>query len=336
MRHLKKGFTMIMGVILIAGLVGIAVPKAEAAKYVMKFAHNSPPKPSMLYTATATTFQNYLRIYTDGEADIQIFPSSQLGKDSIAAKKVQLGSVHLQTVVTNNISRFDRRIDVYTLPFLFKSFKSAAKVLNSDIGKNIAENYRKKSGIRILSSWPCAFRKMANSKHPILKPSDLGGLRMRIAKNPIMVDTYKAFGGSTIGMAPTEVFSALAQKVVDGQDGGTAWQWSMKFYEVQKYMSVTNHQLAVCVIIINDKYFNGLPKEIQEGVQKAATASTDWLTGYSEAFDEGLIAKFAAKGLKIDRPDLKPFVDAVKPVYKKFAKKLGGIELINKIIDMQK
>ena len=102
-----------MGVILIAGLVGIAVPKAEAAKYVMKFAHNSPPKPSMLYTATATTFQNYLRIYTDGEADIQIFPSSQLGKDSIAAKKVQLGSVHLQTVVTKQHLPFrppDRRL----------------------------------------------------------------------------------------------------------------------------------------------------------------------------------------------------------------------------------
>ena len=74
MRHLKKGFTMIMGVILIAGLVGIAAPRAEAAKYVMKFAHNSPPKPDMLYTAAATTFQNYLRIYTAGEADTQIFP----------------------------------------------------------------------------------------------------------------------------------------------------------------------------------------------------------------------------------------------------------------------
>ena len=336
MRHLKKGFTMIMGVILIAGLVGIAAPRAEAAKYVMKFAHNSPPKPDMLYTAAATTFQNYLRIYTAGEADTQIFPSSQLGKDSIAAKKVQLGSVQMQTVVTNNISRFDRRIDVYTLPFLFKSFRSAAKVLNSDIGKTIAENYRKKSGIRILSSWPCSFRKMANSKHPILKPSDLGDLRMRIAKNPVMVETYKSFGGSTIGMAPTEVFSALAQKVVDGQDGGTTWQWSMKFYEVQKYMSVTNHQLTVCVIIINDKYFNGLPKDIQKGVQKAATDSTDWLTGYSETLDKELVGKFEAKGLKIDRPDLKPFVDAVKPVYKKFGKKLGGMTLINKILDMQK
>ena len=335
MRHMKKGFTVMVGVILIAGLVGFAAPRAEAAKYVMKFAHNNPPKPQLLYQAAALTMQKNLQVYSKGNIDIQIFPSSQLGKDRVAAKKVQLGSVQMQIVASNNITAFDRRLDIFTLPFMFGSFKGAAKVFDSDIGQTIGENFRKKSGIRVLGFIATGFRNMMNSKHPIMKPADLGDLRMRIAKNPIMVQTYKALGGSTIGMAPTELFSALSTKTVDGHDGGSSWAWAMKLYEVQKFLSITRHQLVAGALIMNDKYYNKLPKDMQKAVLMAARDTIAWANAYAEENEQDIMKGFAEKGLTIATPDLKPFREAVRPVHKMFADKVGGIDLINRILKMQ-
>ena len=268
--------------------------------------------------------------------DIQIFPSSTLGKDRVAAKKVQLGSIQMQIVASNNITAFDRRLDIFTLPFMFSSFKGAEKVFNSDIGKTIAENFRQKSGIRILGFVATGFRNMMNSKHPIMTPADLGDLRMRIAKNPIMVQTYKALGGSTIGMAPTELFSALSTKTVDGHDGGSSWAWAMKLYEVQKYLSVTRHQLVAGALIINDKYYNGLSKNLQKAVQDAARDTIAWANAYAESNEADIMKGFAAKGLTVASPKLAPFQKAVTPVHKMFASKVGGMGLINRILEMQK
>jgi len=335
MRIAKGVVRLLLALGLAAGLLAAQAGQADAAKYVMKFAHNNPPKPDLLYHGTALVFQTFLKVYTKGEADVQIFPSSQLGRDAVAAKKVQLGSIQLQIVASNNISAFDRRMDILTLPFMFSSFKGAEKVFNSEVGKGIAEGFRQKSGIRVLGFIATGFRNMTNSKHPILKPADLGNLRMRIAKNPIMVETYKALGGSTIGMAPTEVFSALSTKTVDGQDGGSSWAWAMKFYEVQKYLSLTRHQMVAGAFIINDKYFGSLPKPMQAAVLRAAKDAIAWANDYAEKNEEEIIKGFAAKGLKVDTPNLKPFQKAVQPVHKMFADKVGGMDLINKILAMQ-
>lgn len=335
MRHWKRRFRALAGVVLAAGLIGLAAPRAEAAKYVMKFAHNNPPKPELLYQAAALTMRKNLQVYSRGEIDIQIFPSSQLGKDRVAAKKVQLGSVQMQLVASNNITAFDRRLDIFTLPFMFGSFKGAVKVFDSDIGRGIAENFRKKSGVRILGFVATGFRNMMNSKHPITKPADLGDLRMRIAKNPIMVQTYKSLGGSTIGMAPTELFSALSTRTVDGHDGGSSWAWAMKLYEVQKYLSITRHQLVAGALIINDKYYAKLPKGMQKAVLSAARDTIAWANAYAEENEKDIMKGFAEKGLQIATPDLKPFREAVKPVHQKFADQVGGIDLINRILKMQ-
>lgn len=336
MKHLKRSLLVILVVLMGIGVVGFAAPSADAAKYVMKFAHNNPPKPQLLYHATALSLQKNLQVYSKGEIDIQIFPSSTLGKDRVAAKKVQLGSIHMQIVASNNITAFDRRLDIFTLPFMFNSFKGAEKVFNSDIGKSIAENFRQKSGIRILGFVATGFRNMMNSKHAIMKPADLGDLRMRIAKNPIMVQTYKALGGSTIGMAPTELFSALSTKTVDGHDGGSSWAWAMKLYEVQKYLSVTRHQLVAGALIINDKYYNSLPKDMQKAVQDAARDTIAWANAYAESNEADIMKGFAEKGLTVASPDLKPFQKAVSPVHEMFASKVGGMGLINRILEMQK
>ncbi|OGL58820.1 MAG: hypothetical protein A3J27_02540 [Candidatus Tectomicrobia bacterium RIFCSPLOWO2_12_FULL_69_37] len=336
MRHLKRLLqAAACAAAALALALGAASP-ASAAKYTMKFAHNSPPKPDLLYQACALLFRTHLQIYSRGEADVDIYPSSQLGNDTVAAKKVQLGSIEIQIVASNNISGFDRRYDVYTLPFLFGSFKGAAKVFDGPVGQKIAEDFRQKSGIRVLGNIATGFRNITNSKHPILKPADLGGLRIRIAKNPIMVATYEAMGGSTIGMNPTETFSALSTKTVDGQDGGSAWAWAQKFYEVQKFLSVTRHQLVAGSLIINDKYYAGLPKPIQAAIIRAAKETIGWANAYAEQEEEKIVKGFEAKGLKIDRPDLAPFREAVKPVYNKFAGQLGGMGLVQRIIDAQK
>tara|TARA_A100001037_G_scaffold300254_1_gene327431 strand:+ start:21874 stop:22890 length:1017 start_codon:yes stop_codon:yes gene_type:complete len=328
--------TFTIAFFVVASFLAIA-PKVDAAKKkVMKFSHNQPPRPNAIWQAAATTFQNFLRIHSKGKLDTKIFPASQLGWDRQVAKKVKMGSVQMQLVVLNNLSQFDQRLDILTLPFMIGSFEGAHKVLNSDIANKLMTDFRKKTGIRMLALIAGAFRNMMNSKHPINKPSDLGDLKMRIAKNPIMIGTYKSLGGSTIGMKGSELYSALSTGAVDGHDGGTAWAYGMKFHEVAKHMAVTMHQLVSGSLIINEKYYQKLPKNLQAAVQKAARDTAAWSNKYCQAQHDYAISEFKKAGLKITNPNLAPFQNAVAPVYKQFADRVGGMALIKKVQEMGK
>lgn len=312
--------------------------EVDAAKKFkkIKFSHNQPPRPNAIWQASALTFQNFLRIHSKGKLDTKIYPASQLGWDRDVAKKVKMGSVQMQLVVLNNLSQFDQRLDILTLPFMIGSFEGAQKVLTSDISKKLMTDFRKKTGIRMLALIAGAFRNMMNSKHPINKPSDLGDLKMRIAKNPIMIGTYKALGGSTIGMKGSELYAALGTGAVDGHDGGTAWAYGMKFHEVAKHMAVTMHQLVSGSLIINEKYYQSLPKNLQAAIQKAARDTAAWSNKYCQAQHDYAISEFKKAGLKITTPNLAPFQNAVTPVYKKFADRVGGLSLIKKVQEMGK
>ena len=323
--------------LILCATAALAASSAQAADYTIKFAHNMPPKDDAAYHLYFEKFAELAQQYTKDAVAFQEFPASQMGDDQQAAKKLQLGSIEMMLVASNNLAQLYSGFDLFTLPFMFKSVDCAiTEVLPNDgIIAAVSEGAEQKANIRVLAFTFGGMRNMMNSQRPITTPADLKGLRMRVAKNPIQLDTYDALGADAIGIASAETYGALQTKVVDGHDGGSAWAYSQKLHEVQDYLSYTGHQAVVNAIIINNDFYEGLPPEVQEGLNRAAKEAAAENNEWMEDFEEEIYAKFEAAGLKANTPDLAPFQSAVTPVWDKYADRVGGKPLLDEVQALQ-
>ncbi len=309
-----------------------------AADATIKFAHNMPPKDDAAYHLYFLKFTDLAKKYTNGAVDFQEFPASQMGSDQQAAKKLQLGTLEMMTIASNNLAQLYGGFDLFTLPFLFKSMDCAIDdvLTNEALIDEISKGAQKKANIRVLAFSVGGMRNMMNSKHPINSPADLKGLRMRVAKNPIQLDTYKALGADAIGIASAETYGALQTKVVDGHDGGSSWAYAQKLYEVQNYFAHTGHQLVVNSVIVNNDFFEKLPKDVQDGITRAAREAAKENMQWLKENEEKIYAAFEKAGLKVSNPDLAPFRAAVKPVWNTYADRVGGQARIEQVQQLQK
>lgn len=309
-----------------------------AADATIKFAHNMPPKMEATYHRYFVKFEELAKKYTDGAVEFREFPSAQMGSDQQAAKKLQLGSVEMMAVASNNLAQLYTGFDLFTLPFLFKGMACGIDhvLIDDTLLNTISAEAQKKANIRVLAFGVGGMRNIMNSKHPILTPADLKGVRMRVAKNPILLDTYKALGADAIGIASKETYGALQTRVVDGHDGGSSWAYAQKLHEVQKFISITGHQLVVFSVIVNNKIFEGLPKKVQEGLSRAAKEAAKDNMNWLKDNEQRIYGEFKKAGLKFDEPDLAPFQSAVKSVWDKYAERVGGWDRINQIQTLQK
>ena len=323
---------------LIVGMGSLLFAHPGSADPIMiKFAHNSPVRMDADFHRYYVTFSKLAEKYTNGKVAFQEFPASQMGSDGQAAKKLQLGLIQMMDLASNNIANLYSGFDLFTLPFLIKSMDCGVKHVLPDakLLQEISEGAQKQANIRVLAFETGGMRNMMNSKHPIISPADLQGLRMRVAKNPILLDTYHALHADVIGVAPAETYGALQTHMVDGNDGGAGWAYAQKLYEVQKYYSITGHQMVVTSVIINNKFYEGLPKDVQEGLSKAAKEAAADNAAWMEEYQNKIYKIFQKSGLKIDHPDLAPFRKAVQPVWAKYAQRVGGMERINYVEKLQ-
>ncbi len=324
---------------LVAGLASLLlVQTSGAADITIKFAHNSPPRMDASFHRYFVHFTELAKKYTNGKVAFQEFPASQMGSDQQAVKKLQLGLIQMMDLASNNIAQLYGGFDLFTLPFLMKSMDCGIKTVLVDdkLLNDISEGAQKKANIRVLAFESGGMRNMMNSKHAIMSPADLKGLRMRVAKNPILLDTYHALGADVMGVASAETYGALQTHMVDGNDGGVGWAYAQKLYEVQKFYSITGHQMVVTSVIANNKFFEGLPKDVQAGLVKAAREAAVDNMAWMEAYQNKIYGIFEKSGLKIDHPDLTPFRESVKPVWAKYADRVGGMERINYVQSLQK
>jgi tripartite ATP-independent transporter DctP family solute receptor len=331
-----KTRTLLMSLVLsVASL--IAAHPARATTITIKFAHNMPPRPDANYHLYYLRFKELAEKYTNGAVEFREFPASQMGTDQQAAKKLQLGTIEMMNIASNNLAQLYSGFDLFTLPFLIKSIDCGVNHVLSDnkLLADISEGAQKQANIRVLAFTISGMRNMMNSKHAIMTPADLKGMRMRVAKNPILLDTYKSLGADVVGVASAETYGALQTGIVDGNDGGSSWAYSQKLYEVQKYYSITGHQLVVNSVIINNKFFEGLPKDVQAGLERAALEAAKSNMVWMEGFEQKIYDHFQKAGLKIDHPNLDAFRDAVQPVWKKYADRVGGWERIKHVEQLE-
>lgn len=243
---------------------------APAMAKTIKFGMNAPQGDNPEWNALVA-FKNHVEYKTEGGISVQLFPSAQLGAERACAEQVQQGAVEVCLVDTGALAGFHKNIQVLSIPYLFKSSAHAWAVFDSPFFKELAENMRKETGIRIMSWGENGFRDFTNNVRPIRTPEDLKGLKMRVMESPVFMRFVESFGAAATPMPGSEIIMAAKQGVIDGQENPAQVNYDYNLMDVQKFMSTDEHILGVHAYIINDKFFSELTDDEKAVVLEAAT-----------------------------------------------------------------
>ena len=195
-------------------------------------------------------FKNYVEEKSAGKISVEVYPNSSLGGERQICEAVQLGTLESALATTAVLANFEPKLTVFELPFLYNTLDIARKSVDGEFGKLATEGLNKVK-IMNLAIMENGFRYITNSKRPIHTPKDLNGIKIRTMENPIHMETFRLLGASPTPMAFNELYTALQQKTVDGQENPVFLTYSSKFYEVQKYLSLTGHIYAAAPFVMN-------------------------------------------------------------------------------------
>lgn len=269
------------------------------------------------------TFASEVAKRTNGRYKIETFYNGALGGERQSIEAVQLGTQELAFSSTGPIPNFVPETKILDVPFLFRDKAHARAVLDGPIGQELLAKFEPK-GFKALAWAENGFRHMTNSKRSVTKPEDLKGLKMRTMENPVHIAAYKGFGIITTPMAFPEVFTALQQGTVDGQENPLSVIISAKFDQVQKHLSLTGHVYSPAIFVMNKAAFDKLSAADKQAFIEAAKAGTKANRARVDEDDAKGVADLRAKGMTVvDTLDKAAFVKALAPVNAEFEKEFG-------------
>jgi tripartite ATP-independent transporter DctP family solute receptor len=276
------------------------------------------------YGVGTTAFCDDIEKGTQGRYKCQQFPSSALGGEREMIEAVQLGTLDFVNTSTGPVGNFVPEVKIVDIPFLFRDYDHARKVMDGPIGQDILTKFPSK-GLMALSWTENGFRHMTNNKRAINKPEDAAGLKMRTMENKVHMDGYRAFGIQPTPMAFPEVFGALQQGTVDGQENPIPVILASKFSQVQKHLSLTGHVYSPGLLITSPRLMNRLSdadkKVFYEATQKAKVAQRKKV---NDDEDSG-IAQLEKDGMTVVRKvDGQAFRDALTPAYVAYSREFGA------------
>ena len=286
------------------------------------------------YGVGSTVFCDEVEKNTQNRYKCQQFPSSALGGEREQIEAVQLGTQDLVNTSTGPVGNFVPEVKIVDIPFLFRDYDHARKVMDGPIGQDILSKFPSK-GIIALGWTENGFRHMTNSKRDIVKPADAAGLKMRTMENKVHMDGYRTFGILPTPMAFPELFGALQQGTVDGQENPIPVILASKFSQVQKHLSLTGHVYSPALLLMSPRTWNKLTeadkKVFLEAAKKAGAAQRKKVND-----DENSgIAQLEKEGVKVTKiVDSNAFREALKPAYVSYAKEFGA-DNIKKIQDVR-
>ena len=317
---------------LLAVGVGLTISAMNllAAEYVLKFSHVvSPNTPK---GKAAAYFEKRLEELSKGRIDVQVYPNSQLYKDSAVLKALKLNSVQMACPSFSKFGKIVPQLALFDLPFLFRDVEHLHKVQDSQVGQKLKDMVTAK-GFVALDFWDNAFKQMTDSKRALIKPEDAKGLKFRIMSSKVLEEQFKAVGAIPQVMPFSEVYSALQQGVIDGQENTNSNIYTKKFYEVQKYMSITNHGYLGYLVVMSKRFWDSLPDDLKADVKQAMKEATKKEREYAIELDKAQFAKikeYANKTGKLKITVLTPkqiqaWKKVMEKIYPKFydPKKIG-------------
>jgi tripartite ATP-independent transporter DctP family solute receptor len=282
------------------------------------------------YQEGLTYFKEILAEKTNGEIDVEIFPNGSLGGERDMVEGLQIGSVDLVLTSTGPMSGFVEEITVVDLPFLFRDAEHAHAVLDGEIGQDLLAKLES-IDLKGLAWWENGFRNVTNNTRAVHTPEDLKGLKLRTMENDIHMAAFRELGVDPTPMAFTELFTAMQQGVVDGNENPVPVIYSSRFYEVQKHLTMTRHFYNPSVLLTSNNLFDGLSPEHQEALVEAAKEAGIFEREVVQRMDSELLDELEANGMEVVREiDVEPFIEAVQPVYENYSEVFGQ-ELIDAI-----
>ncbi len=299
-------------------------------KIILRVAQNSSI--DHYYQVGLEKFKEVLEAETNGAVEVIIYPSAQLGNEEQEIIEVKLGIIDATIVSSGNLAPFVPEIGLFNLPFIFRDQEHFYKILDGPIGHQVGKSIEARVNCVFLGYCSYGIRNVFNAKKPILTPADFKGMKIRVMASPILISSFNALGAQATSMSWNELYSALQQGVIDGAECGTADLLLERFYEVTKYVSYTNHLIGAAVLIFSKKKYNKLPPSVQTAVLNAGRAGVLAARKSEIEMSEQALEKLEKKGIEFFSVNKDLFREKVKPVYEKYAEKLGGMKLIEEIM----
>ena len=247
-----------------------------------------------------------------------------------SAKNVQLGTLEMTIISTSNTAPFYKQLEVFGLPYLFKSLSCAYTVLDGPVGQEMADALRERAGMRVLGWHTFGMRQLFNTRKPVKAPEDMKGMLFRVPADQLAEAAYRELGANPVPMDFPEMFSALQQGVIHGADNPLITLHQFKWYEVVKYASISNTAAGISPVLLNEQAFSRLPEDMQKLVLEAGLASAEVnrkAEAEATAKARGALEK---EGVQIDDVNISTFRAAVEPVFEK-ARKDFGAEMLQRI-----
>lgn len=261
----------------------------------------------------AVKLAEVLKAKTNGRIEVQVAHSAQLGDDAAMVTALRTGALDMTANSQGAVSATVPEYAAYGMPFLFSSAAQAFKLLDGPLGKELADKTAEK-GMIVLGYWDNGIRQITNSKRPITKVEDVKGLKLRVPPDATLVDIVQALGADAQQIKFSELYVALQQGVVDGQENPLANIHASKLYEVQKYLALTNHQFQMTPLLMSKRTWDRLSDADKKAVQEAAAEATALQRKLSADADEKLLADLKSKGVQVTTVDKNAFAKATEKV----------------------
>lgn len=258
-------------------------------------------------------FAEVLKARTGGRIEVQVAPSAQLGDDAAMVTALRTGALDMSANSQGAVANAVPEYAAFGMPFLFSSPAAAFRLLDGTLGKELADRSAEK-GMVLLGTWDNGIRHMTNSKRPITKVEDVRGLKMRVPPDATLVDIMKALGAEAQQIRFAELYVALQQGVVDGQENPLVNIHASKLYEVQKHLALTNHQFQMTPLLMSKRTWDRLSEADRKAVLEAAAEATALQRRLSAEADARLLDELKAKGVQVTTPDKAAFEKATADV----------------------
>ena len=287
---------------LVLGTIAAAMlaTSGMAADYVMKVSHvvsASTPK-----GMAADFFEKRVEELTGGKIDVQVFPNSQLYGDGEEMKALVMNNVQLIMPSLSKFTSIAPQMQLFDLPFIFRDKNHLYNVMDGEVGATLKSFVDEKKQMKAMDYWDAGFKHLSTNSAPILNPEDAAGKKYRIQSSKVLEAQFKAVGGNPQVLPFSEVYSALQQGVVDGTENPLSNFYTKKFHEVQTSLTLSSHGYLGYLVVMNEQFWNKLPKDLQEKVEQAMKEATKFEREAATKDDEHVMSelnKYAAETNKL-------------------------------------